>query len=259
MKSDITLNEKHRFRLLGVRSAAYQWTVHSDEMGQALRVLRLKENDIFEICDLEGWVAISQMTHAKKNLFEFRILSETFFPRNDSGPSRYQLAIAVLKPNHMNEMIPLLCELDISELWIFSQEGDPHFLAGDKNLLRWEKIAAESTKQCKRPYSLKIRYYEGLQALVKREESEPKTFVYLDPEASLPLSSLPITNTSPPGHTIVLVVGSERGIAPTELTWLNQQKALSFHLGSNILRSVTAATACAVHMKSSCFLGSTTI
>ena len=101
---------------------------------------------------------------------------------------------------------------------------------------RWSAIVREASKQSVRSWVPEVGDLASLAVLVGL--ARQTRMVLLEPTAVLALSSL-----EPDDRDVVLVVGPEGGIAPSERGRLEAAGAVSMRLGDTILRTSTAGPA----------------
>lgn len=61
----------------------------------------------------------------------------------------------------MEDLLPSLVELGLSEIHIFSQEKTQKYLFSEKIIERYEKIVLSACKQAKRNFLPKLRLWKG--------------------------------------------------------------------------------------------------
>ncbi|GIK18901.1 MAG: ribosomal RNA small subunit methyltransferase E [Phycisphaerales bacterium] len=133
-------------------------TIVGDEARHALRVKRLEPRDTLELLDGEGAVHTARIEAFDKHgrgEWLMRVRVERTERRPPLAPAIHAV-VAAPKGPHLDELIsqlsqvgaaswsPLRCERSVSE-------------PGDKRLERLRRIAEESSKQCGRAWSLRIR------------------------------------------------------------------------------------------------------
>jgi 16S rRNA (uracil1498-N3)-methyltransferase len=107
-----------------------------------------------------------------------------------------------------------------------------------KGQARWAAIVREASKQSIRPWLPEVLPLTSTKQLAKLAESS--RMLLLEPSASVRLSTLELTADD---RDIVLVVGPEGGIAPSELDILERAGARRVRLGETVLRTSTAGPA----------------
>ena len=108
-----------------------------------------------------------------------------------------------------------------------------------KGVARWQSIVREAAKQAHRAWVPTVTSPVATPVLVARAGTD--RVLVLDPTASTPLAQLEIA----PGdeRDLVLVVGPEGGIDPSELDALSAAGAELVRLGDTVLRTSTAGPA----------------
>jgi 16S rRNA (uracil1498-N3)-methyltransferase len=106
----------------------------------------------------------------------------------------------------------------------------------DRGRERWTSIVREATKQSIRAWVPEVHALESTAQLAGRASAQ--RVVVLEPTASTSLSAI-----VPDGRQIVLVVGPEGGISPSELEAFAASGAEAMCLGSGVLRTSTAGPA----------------
>lgn len=101
---------------------------------------------------------------------------------------------------------------------------------------RWTAIVREASKQSMRSWVPEIGDLASLPVLIAL--AKETRMLLLEPTADLALNTL-----EPDDRDVVLVVGPEGGITPSERSRLEAAGAISVRLGSTILRTSTAGPA----------------
>ncbi|WP_328998275.1 16S rRNA (uracil(1498)-N(3))-methyltransferase [Kribbella sp. NBC_00709] len=107
----------------------------------------------------------------------------------------------------------------------------------EKTLAKWRAWAFEASKQSRRPWFAEVAPIASTAEVTERL-ARAALPVVLHEEATVPLASLQV----PPAGDIVLVIGPEGGIAPTELKSFDVDP---IRLGDTVLRTSTAGVAAA--------------
>jgi 16S rRNA (uracil1498-N3)-methyltransferase len=109
---------------------------------------------------------------------------------------------------------------------------------------RWASIVREATKQSIRPWLPEVTELASTKQLAA--VAGRSRMLLLEPTASARLTDVAAEigrETLPDGVDVILVVGPEGGIAPSELSMLEQAGAEQVRLGDTILRTSTAGPA----------------
>jgi 16S rRNA (uracil1498-N3)-methyltransferase len=107
-----------------------------------------------------------------------------------------------------------------------------------KGQARWAAIVREASKQSIRPWLPEVAALTTTKQLAALAAGS--RMLLLEPSASVRLTSIELPTD---GRDIVLVVGPEGGIAPSELELLEQAGASRVRLGDTVLRTSTAGPA----------------
>jgi 16S rRNA (uracil1498-N3)-methyltransferase len=105
-----------------------------------------------------------------------------------------------------------------------------------KKLHKWEKIAIQSIKQCKRLYPLAI---QNQQKLLNINSNESLKIVFYENEKNKTLKDLPIKNI----ESVAVVIGPEGGFSKNEIIALQEKGFVALNLSTNILKTEVAIIA----------------
>lgn len=113
---------------------------------------------------------------------------------------------------------------------------------------RWSSIVREASKQSIRPWLPVVEELASTKALAARAATT--RMLLLEPTAGARLTELVLDGAngsdSGPAEDILMVVGPEGGIAPSELDLLQSAGATPVRLGTTVLRTSTAGPAALV-------------
>ncbi len=163
------------------------------------------------------------------------------------SPARIAAAQAFLKDRKMDALIRRLTELGISQ-WLpfFSERSvarpDDRKIAA--RMERWEKIARESLKQCRRSRTPEIRFLPTLDAVLGLgREYDLRILFWENKGQDATLADLPIPIRGAACRRILLVLGPEGGFSGAEAKAAARHGFFIAGLGPRILRAETAAVA----------------
>ena len=205
-------------------------------------VLRLQPGDSLKLFDGTGYeydgsiVSVS----AKAVVVEIR---ERIKAANASGV-RIVVAQAFLKEKKMDDLVRKLCELGVSH-WIpfFSQRSvarpDAKRLAGRTE--RWNRIATEAVKQCRRIDTPVIDNVLSFEDVLIFSDSCDARIVFWENETR-PLAA-ELIGKDKPIETLLVMLGPEGGFTDQEIEQAQSHGFISAGLGPRILRAETATIA----------------
>jgi 16S rRNA (uracil1498-N3)-methyltransferase len=225
---------KHRFRFIAQKDDAGDWQLDAEQRRHLARVLRLKAGDDIELANGRGEWAIARLSAVTPDHVEYEIQQE-FAAQPVAYP--LHLAVACLKPAVFEDLLPSLVELGVDGIHVFAQpQTDKKWLA-PKVRNRWERIVHAAMKQCKRPWLPILQVHDSLASVLDKVDESWDCY-YLSGDASETL-----VRCSLQGPAALLVVGSEKGLAPSEITVLQQRQVSGARLGAHVLRAYTASIA----------------
>ena len=203
-----------------------------------IHVLRLRSGDRVSIFDGTGREVMASLTVATPRRVKARLLEE--LPLLPSPRMRVALAQVVPRGPAMDLIVAKATELGVDR--IFPLEGERSVrraCVGRSG--RWLRIVQEAAEQCGRRDLPKIAHTRTLEAFLLSHPRET------------PLVACDVSRESQPlmaacrelrgAHSLVLLVGGEGGLSPTELMCLRSHGARLASLGPWLLRAETAALA----------------
>ncbi len=205
-------------------------------------VLRLKPGDRIELFDGAGFEYEAQIEAFPGNAVAVSVLDK--YGSKSESPVYITVALGFLKDRKMDDIVRQLTELGITKWFPFLGERsvarpDRKRLAARKE--RWEKIAKESLKQCKRGCIPEIGDTVSFERALKMGEGCDLKIVFWE-EETCPLNIL--LTDSPGGiKTIFLMLGSEGGFSIQEIEKAKDHGFGIASLGPRILKADTAPIA----------------
>lgn len=213
------------------------FTLDGPEGRHAAAVRRLRAGERLLVSDGRGTLARCAVIAAGKDTLDLaveerwtepapspRVVVVQALVKGDRG----ELAVELATEAGADEIIPWRARRSIAK-W----EAGPR---GDKALARWRSTAREAGKQSRRAWLPEVSAPVDLAALSQRVGASDRALV-LEAGMSTPLAEVAL----PASGEILLVVGPEGGIDPTELDALTSAGATPVRLGSAVLRTSTAA------------------
>jgi 16S rRNA (uracil1498-N3)-methyltransferase len=224
---------------------APQPEITGSDAGHICRVLRLSAGDAVELFDATGNGYRAIIVSASPQRVRFTI--EETVPLLAESSVRITLAQGILKDRKMDDLIRQLTELGIAR-WIPFYAARSIPVPGKKGLGkrldRWEKIALEAVKQCRRGRVPEIRPAGNFdEMLAASADCDLKILFW---EGAAGAFEVPASAPQQPNKILVLV-GPEGGFDPGEVRRAQVHGFLATGLGPRILRAQTATlAACAL-------------
>jgi 16S rRNA (uracil1498-N3)-methyltransferase len=211
-------------------------TVGGTEARHAVTVNRISEGESIAIGNGAGLMISGTVVTAEHT--EFVVQVESIVETPPPSPAIW-LVQALAKGDRDEQAVQQATELGVDGVIPWSAQRSIVKWEGAKVRKghdRWSAIVREASKQSVRSWVPEVGDLASLSVLVALAQST--RMLLLEPTGELALSSL-----EPDDRDVVLVVGPEGGIAPSELSRLEAAGATAVRLGSTILRTSTAGPA----------------
>jgi 16S rRNA (uracil1498-N3)-methyltransferase len=160
----------------------------------------------------------------------------------DRAPNpRFVLIQALAKGDRGEQAIEAATELGVDEVVPWQAARSIVIWRGERalrSLRKWESVVLAATKQSRRTRVPLVSEPADHQAVLARIKAAALALV-LHEDAQQPLASLDL----PSAGDVVLIVGPEGGVAPSELSEFIAAGAVAVRLGPNVLRSSSAGPA----------------
>jgi 16S rRNA (uracil1498-N3)-methyltransferase len=234
-----------RFYISPQMALTPQPEITGSDAGHICRVLRLTPGDVVELFDGKG--NGYRATIASATPKRVRVTIENRFPLLAESSVHITLAQGILKDRKMDDLIRGLTELGIDcwkPFYASRSVPVPKSAALEKRLRRWEKIALEAVKQCRRgcvPTIAPADTFDDI--LASSTDCDLKLLFW---EGASRAFNLPRQAPRSP-QKIMVVVGPEGGFNPEEVQRAQAHEFFTTGLGPRILRAETATlSACAL-------------
>lgn len=217
-------------------------TVVGREARHMLKVLRLKPGmrvGLSDGCGLQGEARIATMT---RDSITLEVLRRYPSPREPAG--ELVVAQALLKDQKMDLLLRQLTELGMTGWRPFislRSVPQPDQRRQASRAKRWERIAREAVKQCRRGRVPDLTAVEGLEDVLREGRRFDERLLFWE-EAQEPLPAIQRSNRRKP-LKVLMVVGPEGGFRPEEAALAQVHGFRLASLGPRILRAETAAVA----------------
>jgi 16S rRNA (uracil1498-N3)-methyltransferase len=203
------------------------------EAHHLIKVMRQRANETVEVMNGKGLLAEGFVETAHKDLAEIEIKSVT-----DGEPDNFSLvlALAFLKPQHLEFAIEKAVELGVTEIWLFPALRSEKKEVSVTYKVRLDAIVISASKQCGRLFLPKILIKKDLKTCYEKERL---TFVG-SPESSIQKLDA-YKESIIKNRAITLCIGPESGFTPQEMQDLEMMGAQKVQFHTNTLRAETAA------------------
>ncbi|MBN1298092.1 MAG: 16S rRNA (uracil(1498)-N(3))-methyltransferase [Actinobacteria bacterium] len=222
--------------------------IQGNDFEHLVKVLRAKIGETVYISDNAKRRYVTTVSQIEKD--SAMLVINTTYEINKSRPFIY-LFLCMLKKEAMEAAIQKTAEIGIESITpVISSRAVPELKderQADKKLARWQQIAVEASKQCKRDFICSINPYVKINDLKISDSSvffialeknaRQKTFGKADEKPAFYLDSRKLKNF----ESVSYIIGPEGGFEDSEIDSLILKGAIPFNFGKNILRSETAA------------------
>ena len=229
-----------KFILPEIFQAPSKGTISGQDARHMVKVLRLKKGAALEISNGRGKDFSARIAAASVDRVELEIIEELSSAMESSV--HITLCSGMLKDNKMDLVIKYATQLGIRE-WIpfFSERSipSPDAKRMEKRVERWESIARESLKQCRRSRLPEIRRPLDFETVLTLTGSSDIKLASWE-KASARLAALQRQDDA---GRIFILIGPEGGFSDHEIELAQQKGFVSWSLGPRILRAETASIA----------------
>ncbi len=218
-------------------------TITGSEQHHLRNVLRITPGEIIRIIDGEGNIYTAEILNTDTNRLssEARILTHEFHARIPPSLALFQ---GLPKHDKMALILQKTTELGITQIVPIYSE---HALQkpSQNRYERWHRIVISATKQCERAWLPELCEPQTFEASLTQLEKFPLRLI-LNPQIEQKSQAQHIKavlrKVSQP-TSIALFIGPEGGFSKQEITAAIKNRCVSVTLGTNILRTETAAIA----------------
>lgn len=231
----------HRFFVSGENISGGRVVFDSGEAKHIERVLRLGAGDMVTIFDGSGYEYLIRLNEPGGDRLTGEVMEKDYVDRETS--SRLYLVQGLCKGDKMDTIIQKAVEVGVKTIYPLACERSVVRLEGDKavkRVERWQEIAFEACKQCRRNVVPEIKPVIELAALCQEMHGKCALMLY-EKEDDLGISDYLKKNGSEMvGKEIFLLVGPEGGFSAAEVERARQHGSSTATLGPRILRTETA-------------------
>lgn len=237
----------HRFFVSGENIRGSRVVFDPGEARHIERVLRLGAGDIVTVFDGSGVEFQVRLNGDGDHRLTGEVIGKEVKDR-ETAVSLY-LVQGLSKGDKMDTIIQKAVEIGIKGVYPLACERSVVRLEGDKagkRVERWQEIAVEACKQCRRNVVPEIKTITEF-ARLWPEIDGPKTIMLYENEEAFKLGDYLKQLEGHPNteREIFLLVGPEGGFSPEEVTQARKYGCSTVTLGPRILRTETAGIAAA--------------
>lgn len=208
-------------------------------------VLRMKPGDKIGLFDGKGLEYEAKIIDLSPGRVQVSIIH--CFPSTSESPLKIIVAQAFLKEKKMDGLVRQLSELGIIK-WIpfIAERSVPR---PDKKQLsartkRWEKIAKEALKQCKRGRIMEVGETVSFEEMLNQGQFYDLRVAFWEDELQPVHANLP--GSGEKIDTVFAIIGPEGGFTQKEIEKARNRGFITVGLGPRILRAETATVAACV-------------
>ncbi len=206
------------------------------------KVLRLGKGDRLVVVDKEGLAAVAEITGLDDKCVFVRAVE--FLPPEAKTSFRVILGQGLGKGDKMDLIVQKAVELGVTDIVPLTLARSVVNYDNDKRNAkkgRWQKIAVEASKQCRRNDLPTVHDVQALDEALQNFSADMQIICY-EEEKVHSLRSL-LKNVAGKVSSVFLLIGPEGGFAAEELEEAKKFGFASVSLGPLILRTETAALA----------------
>ena len=238
----LELIKLHRFFVWPENIADQIVRIDRDQARHIEKVLRLVPGDLLQVFDGQGHEYEVCLQGKEDGFLLGEIVQELH--RDVESPLHLSLVQGIAKGDKMDSIIQKAVEIGVEDIYpLFSQYAVVKLekeRAG-KKVERWQTIAREACKQCRRNRVPTVHVPITFPEMMKFVSEKPTILLYEHTENN-GLKQVLNENRAKflAGSQLFLIIGPEGGFAPEEIAAAREQGVLIAGLGPRILRTETA-------------------
>ena len=211
--------------------------ISESERHHLLNVLRLKVGEHVEVFDGVGNRYIASLCDTRTSPLQAKVLHHQFHPHT---PPYITLFQGLPKFDKMDLIVQKTTEIGVNQIApMICQRSIPQSAVRQKRTARWQRIANEAAKQCKRPHFAHVLAPQGLDRCLGRIGHFDLLILLWEGEKQQGLKEILCNHQA--AKSVGLFVGPEGGFTNEEVEMTLQSGCLTATFGDNILRTETAA------------------
>ena len=233
-----------KFIIPDIDSIPFKASIHGQDAKHISKVLRLNKGDRINVTNGQGKDYSAVITHTLPGDIGIDII-EAYDSLSES-PLNITLCSGMLKDKKMDLVIKHVTQLGIYEWIPFYCERSiptPSKKKIEKRHQRWEIIARESLKQCRRSRVPEISKPLSFKELLKKSASHDLKIAFWEKSTQ----RLDTLEKKSPDNKVLILIGPEGGFSEKEISLSKKNGFSSYSLGPRILRAETASiSSCAL-------------
>jgi 16S rRNA (uracil1498-N3)-methyltransferase len=203
----------------------------------AVTVLRLQPGDTLNLFNGAGGEYGASLVAVNKREARVRLIE--FHAAERESPLQITLALGISAGERMDYSLQKATELGVTAIQPLATERSVVKLSGeraDKRLQHWQHVVIAACEQCGRNRVPEVAPVQKLFAYLAAVDRNKRMLMLL-PDAATPLKRVP------PSTEVVLMIGAEGGLAPSESKAAEASGFQPVSLGPRVLRTETAPVA----------------
>jgi 16S rRNA (uracil1498-N3)-methyltransferase len=218
--------------------------IQGDDVKHIYKVLRLESGEKVSINDCQGKEYLGEIEDVTKTKVTVKLLEE--LPVNNESPVNIYLYQGLPKSSKMDLIVQKATELGVKEITpvVTERVVVKSELSEFKKVDRWNRIALEACKQCKRTLIPSINTPIEFEELMSNLEAMDLIVVPYENQTGFGIKNL-INEVKHEVKNIAIIIGPEGGFEEEEIERLKASGAYIVTLGPRILRTETAGFVCA--------------
>lgn len=199
-------------------------------------VLRLQSGDRVEVLDGEGSLYLVELIDLNSKSIKGEILSSETI--DTESPLKIHLGQSIIKGSGFDVILRKSVELGVHSISPLVTERTVAKNDSDKKIVRWKKIAEESSKQCGRSSIPEIsESISSLETFCQQASDSDLKLIFWEMENSNGLKDI---NPETAPRSVNVLIGPEGGFTKEEIEMARSFGFQSLGLGPRIFRAETA-------------------
>lgn len=212
-------------------------TITGSEQHHLRNVLRLGLGDTIRIVDGKGSICIGEIYQIDAESAEAKILSRNYYERRTPSLILFQ---GLPKNDKMEMILQKTTELGVTQIVPMSTERSLQ-KPSENRCERWHRVVLSATKQCKRAWLPELHEVQEFNECLNMISKYALSLIFWENEKQQHIKVVLREKTKI--ESIAFLVGPEGGFTDKEVDAAIKNGCIPVTIGSNILRTETAAIA----------------